>query len=623
VRKWLVVFVALSCALWGVVYESYRLPAAARRPLHPDERAEVMRTLRHALDGGDPGTPGRRLERSLAEPIVVVLYDRGQPVVRIEAEGETLGAATERAAEALRRKAIPEEVRRRGRLKVDVILGRAPIVSGIAPVLAVSLVPGMDGLGLEFGARRVLFTVDDLLRADLLAGWKPLPSVDVELGLDVPRALLRLATEVGANAATWRATPRRLFRFRADSFVEPAPRSDAQAPPRPLPVIRGHVSGPPLERAALRAAAIAGGRYLLRHLEDDGHFDYEYYTTEDQVRPALVDYSLPRHAGATYLLAQLYQETHDPAFAEAARRAISLMAGLAPGACARADRACIGEDADAVELGSVGLGLTAVAEYQRVTGDRQFAEFARRLERFIVYMQRSDGDFCHLYDAVADRRDETTRLLYYSGEATLGLAKYLLLPDHKDDADARRALDAGLGYLIGPAYGHLVGQFYFGEDHWTCMAADFGWPNLSETRRLEASQFCDEFAAFLRRSQYQADEAMVDEAPDLLGAYGISPFIAPHSTPVGSRSETAISIYQMDLRKGLSPDDPRVRRTRAQILSGMRFLLDHQIDDDAAWLMPNPEAARGGFLMNDVKRYVRIDFVQHTCSAIVRLLPLL
>ena len=54
----------------------------------------------------------------------------------------------------------------------------------------------------------------------------------------------------------------------------------------------------------------------------------------------------------------------------------------------------------------------------------------------------------------------------------------------------------------------------------------------------------------------------------------------------------------------------------------MQFLLDHQIRDDNAWLMANPEAARGGFLMSDVKRYVRVDFVQHSCSAMLRAIPL-
>ena len=38
--------------------------------------------------------------------------------------------------------------------------------------------------------------------------------------------------------------------------------------------------------------------------------------------------------------------------------------------------------------------------------------------------------------------------------------------------------------------------------------------------------------------------------------------------------------------------------------------------------MANPDAARGGFLMSDVKRYIRVDFVQHSCSAMLRAIPL-
>ena len=55
-----------------------------------------------------------------------------------------------------------------------------------------------------------------------------------------------------------------------------------------------------------------------------------------------------------------------------------------------------------------------------------------------------------------------------------------------------------------------------------------------------------------------------------------------------------------------------------QIDLGMQFLLDHQISDDSAYLMANPDAARGGFLMSAVKRYVRIDFIQHGCSSMLR-----
>ena len=77
----------------------------------------------------------------------------------------------------------------------------------------------------------------------------------------------------------------------------------------------------------------------------------------------------------------------------------------------------------------------------------------------------------------------------------------------------------------------------------------------------------------------------------------------------------------MQVRRGLADSDEG-RRTREQIRLGMQFLLDHQIRDDNAYLMANPDAARGGFLMSDVKRYVRVDFVQHSCSAMLRAIPL-
>ncbi|HWE31474.1 MAG TPA: hypothetical protein VHB97_25905, partial [Polyangia bacterium] len=116
-------------------------------------------------------------------------------------------------------------------------------------------------------------------------------------------------------------------------------------------------------------------------------------------------------------------------------------------------------------------------------------------------------------------------------------------------------------------------------------------------------------------------DAFIEAQPDFIGSYGFSPFLPPHATPVGSRSETTISTYDMQQRRGIAGSNDG-RATREQIRLGMQFLLDHQIRDDNAYLMANPDAARGGFLMSDVKRYVRVDFVQHSCSAMLRAIPL-
>src|SRR5262249_60379915 len=132
----------------------------------------------------------------------------------------------------------------------------------------------------------------------------------------------------------------------------------------------------------------------------------------------------------------------------------------------------------------------------------------------------------------------------------------------------------------------------------------------------------DRLVAFLRRTQSNPRDRVVAGQPDSVGAYGFSPFLPPHATPVGSRSETTISTYAMQKRRGRA-DSAEGRATLEQIRLGMQFLLDHQIRDDSAYLMANPEAARGGFLMSDVKRYIRIDFIQHSCSAMLRAIPIL
>jgi hypothetical protein len=604
----LVAFVAAQVALWIAVWAWARLPGYA--PLSADERAWVMARLRAAVDGAPPdSSPSPSL--ALRGPLFATLFLDGAPAARAESRAPTLAAAVADAAAQLARAGVSDDARRRGRLAVDVTRARAPIVTRFAPLFALSFVPGVDGVGARLGDREALLTVDDLMRADVLAAHEPLPGLDLEIGADGPAIRARLAAALSvAPAALDRAS---WFRFRADRFVEPAdPARHGQA----LPVTRGATPGPLLSAEALRAGAVAGGRYLLRHLYEDGRFGYEYVPAQDRDDAYGLDYSLPRHAGATYYLSQLYGATHDAAFRDGAARALAFLSARHPGACDSSERACVGNaELGYVDLGATAMSLLAAVEYQSATGVRLYEPWARRLANFLLFMQKSNGDFCHLYNPHLNRRDEKTKLLYFSGEAAFALGKLTALlgpsdPDYRRYVDA---LDLALHYLTDTQYANLAGQFYFGEDHWTCMAADASWDALSPSRREGYARFCDDFAAFLRRSQFQPGDAITRAQPDFAGAYGFSPFLPPHATPVGSRSETTISTYRMQQRRG-HPDP----RTREQIRLGMQFLLAHQIRDDDAWLMQNPEAARGGFLMSDVKRFIRIDFIQHSCSAMLR-----
>ena len=302
--KFLGAFAVLCAGVWLAVWGWARTPSYA--PLSDGEGAAVMRALR--------GGPALALDRPIAGPLVMSIYDRGVVVQRFAGDGETLARAVAQVRTQLGQAIVPE----RARIKVDVVMARAPILTRIAPLWALSLEPGVDGIGVEIGGRETLLLADDLLKDDLVASQSPVRGMEFTLGIDGPAVMRRLAQVSGATAAGWRT--RRFFRFRAEQFIEPADPESRSATPV-LRVTRGNVPGPSLTRENLRAAAVAGGQYLVRHLDVEGRFDYEYYTSSDQVVRGGYSYSLPRHAGAAWYLAQLYGVTHDPALADGARRA--------------------------------------------------------------------------------------------------------------------------------------------------------------------------------------------------------------------------------------------------------------------------------------------------------------
>jgi hypothetical protein len=122
-------------------------------------------------------------------------------------------------------------------------------------------------------------------------------------------------------------------------------------------------------------------------------------------------------------------------------------------------------------------------------------------------------------------------------------------------------------------------------------------------------EFCSDYAAFLRGQQFEEGEVPTQD--DLPGAYSVTPFFVPHNTPVGSRSEAMISAYL--LGRHHDTPDPEVR---GQIVAALQYVLGQQIRPDNDFAVVGP--GRGGIPGSPIDRNVRIDFVQHVCSAFIR-----
>ena len=602
---------AVFLAITAIVFGAYRITPPER--LTDAERAAVIAPLRAALLDQSP--PPCTVTR-VPGPVAVTVWLDGRVATRVDGYGATLAAAVDSAAASLR---VHPTVRGQGapalaraRLQVDVIVGRAPIgathwlgklaLPFIGDALAVN--PGVEGIGADVG-KRALVLPHELVATRQLSTKRPAAALpDFAMGVD----LARIAMIVGQRAGVNRAVPHdELFRFRTDTFVEQAEDHRDRAP---LPLTRGIPPAPELSGKALREAALAGGRYLVAHLAPNGRYIYEHdLNTGFKTNPRGGAYSMPRHAGTTYFLAELYRITKEPWLREPIERAFAHLAELlASGRCAGTlpdgqPFDCVLDKTERVaQLGSTALTVVALAEYQRATGDTRYLPLATKFATWILYMQRPDGSFRHLYDPHTKRYDDKTELLYYSGEAALALARmHVVTGDEKYARAAERALD----WLVD-WYDFFLGGFLYGEEHWTCIAAEAIWP---AAKRDKYREFCDGYGAFLRMQQPHPGDHPDED--DLAGAYNFTPFVPPYNTPAGSRTEAMISAYLLGVHHGR--EDPAIRD---QIRLALQYALGQQIRPESAFNVVGE--GLGGMPGSPIDRNVRIDYVQHVCSAMIR-----
>jgi hypothetical protein len=601
---------AFFLAIAAFVFNIYRIPPPDR--LDDAERTAVTTTLRAALDGAPP------VPCSIKHPadgwVFVTVWSRGQAIARIEGAGTDVCTAVDNAAEKLRGekiiRAMSQNDRDAVRMQVDVVTGHSPLggveafgIPGIAELLAIN--PGLEGISTDVGAKRVMLLPHELVHNRVFAAKRPSSALpDFAMGIDFQKIDRMLTARAGQKVE---ATAK-LYRFRTDQFVE-RPRS--QRPQPPVQLYRGIPASPKLSAKTLRDAALEGGRFLVGHLAANGRYVYEHdLATGRQTDPTRSGaYSMPRHAGTTYFLAELYRITKEPWLKEPIERAFKHLADLlATGKCGATlpdgtEIDCVLDRTEKVaQLGSTALAVVALAEYQRATGDTTYLPLATKFSSFLLFMQRSDGSFRHLYDPVRQQPDDKAELLYYSGEATLALARMHLITN---DERYAKAAAKGMEWLVD-WYDFFMGGFFYGEEHWTCIAAEAVWPFAKNPKYMD---FCHGYGRFLREQQPAAGEH--PDQDDYVGAYNFTSFVPPYNTPAGSRTEAMISAYLLGKYHG-SPD----AEVRGQIREALQYTLGQQIRPESDFNVIG--SGLGGMPGSPIDRTVRIDYVQHVCSAMIR-----
>ncbi len=577
---WLVVLIA-GCL---VVCEWTRIEQA------PPPSTLAKNWAVHALEAwrGDtpiPSIPEEARRYQSAGPVIVTAWWRGKARARFQADSlvNAIQGAVAHFSSQPRLNSLKDRDDGAGnplRFTITVIRGYGPMVWFIPVVSSLGIVPMLEGLEAELDGKKAYLTPDDLIAEGYHQGAVKTPLPDLSFGVDLDGLVSRLAKALHSNKEQL-ISRGQIRRFRGLTIAEASYPSTDRILPQDL------------ERAARQ-----GAQFLLRHQHRRGPYTYIYNGQKNAPVPKS-GYNLARHAGVTYFLAKVDRSIGMPQARAGALNALKWVKRYRLTQCGGADRLCVSYRGRA-NMGATALSALAAAELLK-NGDVPWVrQLLAGFTGFIRSVQRPDGELMHDFDHRTNRPVDVQRM-YYSGEAAFALlGAYNVLGDKRDLTTVSKLM----AHLTGTGWNFFGSRYYYGEEHWTCQAAGAAAPYIDVE---EAYDFCRRWAAFNRKIQYGHTSPWPID-----GGYGVGPLFSPRITPVASRTEALISIYDMAKRRG---DDTRL--VRDQIERGLRFMMRYRWAQGPVHLLFDPKAAFGGIPGSPLGLTVRNDYVQHAGAAMI------
>ena len=461
------------------------------------------------------------------------------------------------------------------RFTVEVPLGEGPLLPALPYLYELSVVPLHEGLVARADGEEARLTPEELRSYGAYDSGIPTPIPDLGLGAPVGALAGRLARDLHQSVEAIE-----LRRFRSHLIArEDYPRE------------------PTMNERTLREASVEGARFLLRHQTPTGEWTYVYDATTDGDRQA--GYNVPRHSGTAYFVAQVDRYIGMPEARRGVLKALRYVQRTRLAQCG--DNICV-VDGGRVDVGSAALTVVAATEVLAKADDAVARHLAKGLSDFLCDQQRGDGELMHEYD-LGYQKPIDVQHMYYSGEAAFALLKaHEVLADERYLEAARKLM----GHLTGAGWNFLGSRYYYGEEHWTCIAAGEARGRADSE---EAIDFCRRWYEWNDALQYREGQTPWSVS----GAFGVGPVVVPRLTPVGSRTEAFVSTYLLMKHHGMD-----TRGIRAVIERGLTQLLRWRWAPGPTHLFAHPEAALGGMPGSPADLTSRNDFVQHAGSAWIR-----
>ena len=422
-----------------------------------------------------------------------------------------------------------------------------------------------------------------LLPGEILAYDAFDPSGPVLLGHALGKALRMSGRNEPELAAVFRSPGLAVRRFRTFSYSDDGEKVQK--------LFRGHRDFSNPVRGDLEEALALAIAYLIRATQKDGSFIYTYLDTGQP------QYSLARHGGTLFAMADYYRDHPSPELLAAIESARDYLLDQIRIFKHDEKPVPVIVERGAIKLAAMSLGLLALGECYKLSGDPQLLETLRGLATYIANSQLPNGRFYDRREFESGRWRKELESIYAPGEAIFGLANlYKLDPNRK----WLEVGEKGAKYLIERQQNVPLTQME--HDHWLLYALNALHQSDPKPYQLDASMRLTKAIGQLQRKQ--------SPIQDWVGSY----YDPPRSTPTATRAEGLLAAHQLALRAGESREAKRIWELARRSVS---FQLQTQFRPENAMYLPYPNQAVGGFRGSFIENTIRIDYVQHNLSAIL------
>lgn len=393
-----------------------------------------------------------------------------------------------------------------------------------------------------------------------------------------------------------------------------------------LRLYRGHPVVGALTKSKIEQAVKLAVGHIRRTQEENGKFLYYYDAALDSrrdhehpTRHPLKNpyYNILRHSGGglTCIFHEKYARQGETF--ENVRRAIDYLITQARVQDYSGQEGAYIYSERKAKLGGSGIALYLLVEYQLLTGDDRYQEWADRIAWHLINQITTSGEFIYyniyLDKPVTEKENQNYFSFYYPGEAVCGLAKYL----HLIDAGSRRMIFAklreALEFLIVVRPKTRADEYsVVPSDAWLMMGIMDLW-DFEEMRNPIYADFVFSDAQKMIDHLYKVTDAPY---PDYAGAFYYSYGDYPYAD--GARCEGLLGAYELAIKMG-------EREKARQIWLTLRlaaWAVMHLVNtEDSIYFVPNPALALGGIRFKYSRQWFRIDTIQHVASFFAKLLP--